>query len=56
MGQNTANEKIILVETVSDANNLMKLKDLVAYVTQTTLSVDDTKDIIEILKKKVSLI
>ena len=44
-------EKIILVETASDANNL-KIDEPVAYVTQTTLSVDDTKDIIEILKKK----
>jgi len=44
-------EKIILVETASDSNNL-KIDEPVAYVTQTTLSVDDTKDIIEILKKK----
>jgi 4-hydroxy-3-methylbut-2-enyl diphosphate reductase len=44
-------EKIILVETASDANNL-KIDEPAAYVTQTTLSVDDTKDIIKILKKK----
>ena len=50
MGQ-IPNEKIILVETVSDANNL-EVNGPIAYVTQTTLSVDDTKDIIEILKKK----
>ena len=43
--------KIKLVETVSDANNI-KIDLPVAYVTQTTLSVDDTKDIIEVLKKK----
>ena len=43
--------KIKLVETVSDANNI-KINEPVAYVTQTTLSVDDTKDIIEALKKK----
>ena len=43
--------KIKLVETVSDANNI-KIDEPVAYVTQTTLSVDDTKDIIEALKKK----
>jgi 4-hydroxy-3-methylbut-2-enyl diphosphate reductase len=50
MGQ-IPNEKIVLVETASDANNLI-IKGPIAYVTQTTLSVDDTKDIIEILKKK----
>ena len=43
--------KIKLVETISDANNI-KINEPVAYVTQTTLSVDDTKDIIEILKKR----
>jgi len=43
--------KIKLVETVSDANNI-KIDEPVAYVTQTTLSVDDTKDIIEALKKR----
>jgi len=43
--------KIKLVETVSDANNI-KIDGLIAYVTQTTLSVDDTKDIIDVLKKK----
>ena len=43
--------KIMLVETISDANDL-KIVGPVAYVTQTTLSVDDTKDIIEVLKKK----
>ena len=37
--------KIKLVETVSDANNI-KIDGLIAYVTQTTLSVDDTKEII----------
>ena len=43
--------KIILVENVDDANKV-NLKGPVAYVTQTTLSVDDTKDIIEVLKNK----
>ena len=43
--------KIILVETINDANNV-NVNEPVAYVTQTTLSVDDTKDIIEVLKKK----
>tara|TARA_Y100000590_G_scaffold42628_1_gene45401 strand:+ start:349 stop:1293 length:945 start_codon:yes stop_codon:yes gene_type:complete len=45
---------IKLIETENDAN-LLKVGEFnkpVAYVTQTTLSVDDTKNIIEILKKK----
>jgi len=45
---------IKLIETESDANDL-KVNEFdkpVAYVTQTTLSIDDTKNIIEILKKK----
>ena len=50
MGQ-ISKEKIILVETINDAKNL-NINEPVAYVTQTTLSVDDTKDIIEVLKKK----
>ena len=44
-------DKIKLIETVSDANNI-KVSEPVAYVTQTTLSVDDTKDIINVLKKR----
>ena len=43
--------KIKLVETIKDANNI-KIVEPVAYVTQTTLSVDDTKDIIDELKKR----
>ena len=43
--------KIILVENIEDANKL-NLSGPIAYVTQTTLSVDDTKDIIDVLKKK----
>jgi len=45
---------IMLIETEKDAENLKidEFKKPVAYVTQTTLSVDDTKNIIEILKKK----
>ena len=50
MGQ-IPKENIVLIETIEDAKNL-NLKAPVAYVTQTTLSVDDTKDIIEVLKKK----
>ena len=53
MGQ-IPKENITLVETIEDAKNIKieKFNKSVAYVTQTTLSVDDTKDIIEILKKK----
>ena len=53
MGQ-IPKENITLVETIEDAKNVKieKFNKPVAYVTQTTLSVDDTKDIIEILEKK----
>jgi 4-hydroxy-3-methylbut-2-enyl diphosphate reductase len=50
MGQ-IPKDKIILIETVNDANNI-KITEPLAYVTQTTLSVDDTKDIIDVLKKR----
>ena len=45
---------IKLIETAKHAQNLdiKEFKQPVAYVTQTTLSVDDTKDIIKILKSK----
>ena len=50
MGQ-IPKENIVLVETMADAKNV-KIEEPVAYVTQTTLSVDDTKEIIKILEKK----
>jgi len=50
MGQ-IPKENITLVETIEDVKNI-KFHEPIAYVTQTTLSVDDTKDIIELLKKK----
>ena len=44
---------IYLVETMADVETLqVKNPDALAYVTQTTLSVDDTKDIIDALKIK----
>ena len=45
---------IKLVETIKDVENinLADLKKPLAYITQTTLSVDDTKEIIDLLKKK----
>ena len=50
MGQ-VSKENIILIETIDDAIKL-KVDGPIAYVTQTTLSIDDTKDIIKILEKK----
>ena len=50
MGQIPKNQ-IKLIETTGDANSI-KVVEPVAYVTQTTLSVDDTKDIIDVLKKR----
>jgi 4-hydroxy-3-methylbut-2-enyl diphosphate reductase len=52
MGQ-LPNGEIILVENIRDVNHI-KISGPVAYVTQTTLSVDDTKDIIAALNKKFS--
>jgi len=51
MGQLPKGE-VILIEEIKDINQLSILKEKVAYITQTTLSVDDTKDIIEALKAK----
>ncbi len=49
MGQ--TNKEIYLVEKVEDVKKLpFKQDDKIAYVTQTTLSVDDTKDIIKEIK------
>ena len=44
---------IVLIEKLDDIQNLkFENEDKLAYVTQTTLSVDDTKEIIDALKKK----
>ncbi len=44
---------ITLVETIKDIEKIVFKKDeKLAFITQTTLSVDDTKEIIECLKKK----
>ena len=52
MGQIPENS-ITLVETVEDVKIINFKKDeKLAFITQTTLSVDDTKEIIECLKKK----
>jgi 4-hydroxy-3-methylbut-2-enyl diphosphate reductase len=51
MGQ--ANDGIYLVETETDATTVMvNSPDQLAYVTQTTLSVDDTRGIIDALKAR----
>ena len=53
MGQ--TNNEVHLVEKVEDVKNLPFDKDdKIAYVTQTTLSVDDTKDIINEIKLQFS--
>ncbi|MFZ6642831.1 4-hydroxy-3-methylbut-2-enyl diphosphate reductase [Undibacterium sp. TC4M20W] len=55
MGQ--ANEGMYLVETVADVASLqVKNADMLAFVSQTTLSVDDTAEIIDALKKRFPLI
>ena len=52
MGQ-LPNGRIQLVETVGDAHNFTPQDpDRLAYITQTTLSVDDTIGIIEVLKQR----
>ena len=52
MGQLPKNS-VELIESVEDAKKYInKNNNKLAYITQTTLSVDDTKDIINILKKK----
>jgi len=51
MGQLPIGE-VTLIEKIEDINNINLSKDKIAYITQTTLSVDDTKDIIEALKAK----
>ena len=52
MGQIPVNG-ITLVETIEDVEKIVFKKDeKLAFITQTTLSVDDTKEIIECLKKR----
>jgi 4-hydroxy-3-methylbut-2-en-1-yl diphosphate reductase len=45
--------QIVLVETLTDVQNIqIKTPDKLAFVTQTTLSIDDTGDIISALKQR----
>ena len=55
MGQSS--KDIYLVENKDDVNKLPIPKDQqIAYVTQTTLSVDDTKEIIDEIKILIQII
>jgi 4-hydroxy-3-methylbut-2-en-1-yl diphosphate reductase len=48
-----APDRVVVVESLEEAEKLsVPDPEKVAYVTQTTLSVDDTKDIVEALKKR----
>ena len=52
MGQ-VPDGNVILIESLNDAKNVyIEDKNNLAYATQTTLSVDDTKEIIEVLKQR----
>lgn len=48
-----APERVVVVESVAEAEEVvLEDPERVAYVTQTTLSVDDTKEILEVLKRR----
>jgi len=48
-----APDNVIVVESVEEAENLsVPDPDKIAYITQTTLSVDDTREIVEMLKRR----
>ena len=52
MGQ-VPSEFVSLIETVDDAKNIsVKNSEKLAYATQTTLSIDDTQEILTVLKKR----
>ena len=53
LGQSIDSKKITLVETAADIKNLNFSENIdISYTTQTTLSVDDTKQIVGLLKAK----
>lgn len=57
MGQFADEKKIHLVETVDDVDTLnIQDESFVSFVTQTTLSVDDTSAVIDALRKKLPTI
>ena len=49
MGQLPTGE-VTLIENIEDIKDIKLNKEKIAYITQTTLSIDDTKDIIDALK------
>ena len=53
LGQSNDSKKITLIESISDIDELNFSDDIdISYTTQTTLSVDDTKQIVDTLKTK----
>jgi len=53
LGQSNSSSRITLVESIKDIKDLDLSEDLdISYTTQTTLSVDDTKQIVDSLKTK----
>jgi 4-hydroxy-3-methylbut-2-enyl diphosphate reductase len=57
LGQDPTLKKMHLIEKVSDINYLnISDENKIAYVTQTTLSLDETKDVIKELKSKFPMI
>ena len=57
LGQDPTSKKMHLIEKVSDIHHLnISDPNKIAYVTQTTLSLDETKDVIKELKSKFPMI
>ena len=57
LGQDPTSKKMHLIEKVSDIHHLnISDEKKIAYVTQTTLSLDETKDLIKELKSKFPMI
>lgn len=57
LGQDPTSKKMHLIEKVSDIHQLnISDPNKIAYVTQTTLSLDETKDVIKELKSKFPMI
>jgi 4-hydroxy-3-methylbut-2-enyl diphosphate reductase len=57
LGQDLTSKKMHLIEKVSDIHQLnISDPNKIAYVTQTTLSLDETKDVIKELKSKFPMI
>ena len=52
LGQSNAGEQVELIERIEDVNDLNVENDHLSYTTQTTLSVDDTQQIVDALKAK----